>query len=81
MLSRSNARDDLVKKMRVYHRCGVPHYWIVDPDQETLTVYRWTADGYLVALTAQREERVRAEPFSEMELSVGTLFGDDSDDE
>lgn len=81
VLSRSNARDDLVKKMRVYHRCGVPHYWIVDPDQETLTVYRWTADGYLVALTAQREERVRAEPFSEMELSVGTLFGDDSDDE
>lgn len=77
VLSQSNARNDLVKKMRVYHRCGVPHYWIVDPDQETLTVYRWTADGYLVALTAQREERVHAEPFSDVELAVGTLFGDD----
>jgi Uma2 family endonuclease len=79
VLSQSNARNDLVKKMRVYHRCGVPHYWIIDPDQETLTVYRWTADGYLVALTAQREERVRAEPFSEVDLSVGTLFGEDDD--
>lgn len=26
VLSRSNARDDLVKKMRAYHRCEVPHY-------------------------------------------------------
>jgi Uma2 family endonuclease len=80
VLSRSNARSDLVKKMRVYHRSGVPHYWIVDPDHETLSVYRWTADGYLVALTAQREERVRAEPFGEVELSVGALFGEDEDE-
>ncbi len=80
VLSQSNARNDLVKKLRGYHRCGVPHYWIVDPDQETLTVYRWTPDGYLVALTAQREERVRAEPFSDVEISVGTLFGEDDDD-
>jgi Uma2 family endonuclease len=81
VLSQTTARNDLVKKMRVYHRCGVPHYWIVDPDQETLTVYRWTAEGYLVALTAERQDRVRAEPFGDIELSVGTLFGDDSDDE
>jgi Uma2 family endonuclease len=81
VLSRSNARNDLVKKMRVYHRSGVPHYWIVDPEEETLTVYRWTADGYLVALTAEREERVRAEPFGELELSVAALFGGDDDDE
>lgn len=44
-------------------------------------MYRWTADGYLVALTAQRDDRVRAEPFGDIELSVGTLFGDDSEDE
>ena len=77
VLSRSNARNDLVKKMRVYHRSGVPHYWIVDPEEETLTVYRWTPDGYLVALTAERLDRVRAEPFDAVELSVGSLFGDD----
>lgn len=67
--------------MRVYHRCGVPHYGIIDPNEETLTVHRWTADGDLVALTAEREDRVRDEPFGDSELSVGTLFGDDSDDE
>lgn len=75
VLSPSNASNDLVKKLRVYHRTHVDHYWIVDPQNETLTVLRWTPDGYLTALTAGRGDRVRAEPFEEMELSVGVLFG------
>ncbi|HVI03931.1 MAG TPA: Uma2 family endonuclease [Enhygromyxa sp.] len=77
ILSPSNAANDLVKKMRGYHRGGVPHYWIADPREETLTVYRWTAEGFLLVLAADREERVRAEPFEQVELFVGSLFGED----
>jgi Uma2 family endonuclease len=80
VLSESNAGNDLVKKMRGYHRAGVPHYWIVDPAAQALTVYRWTSDGYLLTLAADRSERVRAEPFAEIELAVGVLFGDDDDE-
>jgi Uma2 family endonuclease len=79
VLSESNASNDLVKKMRGYHRAGVPHYWVVDPREETLTVYRWTAEGFLLALAADRRERVRAEPFEEVELFIGSLFGEDDD--
>ncbi len=79
VLSESNASHDLVKKMRGYHRAGVPHYWVVDPGEETLTVYRWTADGFLLAVAADRGERVRAEPFDAVELFVGGLFGADED--
>ncbi|MFT3773094.1 MAG: Uma2 family endonuclease [Minicystis sp.] len=77
VLSTSNASNNLVKKLRVYHRAEVPHYWIVDPQHETLTVLRWTPDGYLTALTAGRGDRVRAEPFAAIELPVGALFGDE----
>ena len=34
-----------------------------------------------LALTAEREDRVRAEPFGDVELSVAALFGDDDNDE
>ncbi|WP_437571946.1 Uma2 family endonuclease [Sorangium sp. So ce542] len=81
VLSPDNARNDTVKKMRVYQRCQLPHYWIVDPREETMTVYRWTPEGYLVALRAERGERVRAEPFDAIELQVGVLFGDEREDE
>jgi Uma2 family endonuclease len=79
VLSPSNKRNDTVRKRRVYHRCGVPHYWIVDPIEETIDVYRWHADGYLQVLAAERGDRVRPEPFDAVELSVGMLFGDDED--
>ncbi|MGK3961650.1 Uma2 family endonuclease [Sorangium sp. So ce118] len=77
VLSPSNARHDRVKKIRVYQRCGVPHYWMVDPEDQTLLVYRWTSEGYLLILTAERGERVRAEPFGEVELEMDALFGDE----
>lgn len=80
VLSPTHVRNDTVKKMRVYHRCEIPHYWIVDPREETLTVYRWTREGYLTVLLAERRERVQAEPFDAIELSVGVLFGDDADE-
>jgi Uma2 family endonuclease len=76
----SNRRNDLIKKKRVYHRHEVPHYWIIDPDEETLLVYRWAAEGYVEVLTAERGERVHAEPFEATELIVSELFGDADDD-
>ena len=80
VLSPSTARHDQVAKQRTFHRCGVGHYWIVDPEREVLVVQRWSADGYLVVITAGKGETVRAEPFAEAELTVGELFGDDPAD-
>ncbi len=77
VVSASNANNDTVKKLRLYHHAGVPHYWIADPRDATLTVMRWSADGYITLLRAERGEVVRAEPFDAIEIAVGTLFGDD----
>jgi len=77
VVSPSNAKEDTVKKLRLYHQVRIPHYWIVDPRDSTLTVMRWTSDGYVTLLRAERAEVVRAEPFQAIELAVGTLFGDD----
>src|SRR4051812_42032152 len=73
IVSPGNAKDDTVKKLRLYHLVGIPHYWIVDPRDATLTVMRWTADGYVTLMRAERTEVVRAEPFQAIELPVGTL--------
>jgi Uma2 family endonuclease len=75
----TNRANDLVRKKRVYHVHRVGHYWILDPGGETLLVYRWGPDGYIEVLAAQRGERVRAEPFVEIELDVGVPLGDDEE--
>lgn len=76
----SNKRNDLIKKKRVYHRNEIGHYWIVDPFEQTLAVHRWHPDGYVEVLAADRDERVRAEPFDALEIRVGALFDDDDDE-
>jgi Uma2 family endonuclease len=79
IVSPERARDDTVTKLRKYQAARVPHYWILDPRDESLTVHRWTDAGYLLALRAVRPERVRAEPFDAIEIAIGELFGDDPD--
>ena len=79
IVSDSNRTTDTVTKLRRYHQAGVPHYWIVDQIDNTLTVHRHTSDGYLVALRAALGERVRAEPFDAIELQVAALLGIDEE--
>jgi Uma2 family endonuclease len=77
IVSESNRSVDTVTKLRRYHQAGVPHYWIIDQVDRTLTVHRHLREGYLVALRAAEHEIVRAEPFEAVELPVRVLLGDD----
>jgi Uma2 family endonuclease len=76
----TNKRNDLITKKRAYRQHQVGHYWLIDPVDETLTVYRWHPDGYVEVLIAERDERVLPEPFEAIELRVSVLFGDDDDE-
>jgi Uma2 family endonuclease len=81
ILSPSNSGIDRVKKLNLYHRFQVPHYWIVDPLEETLSVFRWTEPGYLLVMAAATGDRVRAEPFDAVELEVSVIFGYEPSDD
>lgn len=81
IVSRSNASHDRVTKMSAYHRAGIAHYWLLDPDEGTLVVMRLAPEGYLNVLGATRGEKVRPEPFDAVEFDVGTLLGDDPPDD
>ncbi len=80
VLSPSNASNDTVRKFRTLHRCGVPHYWLVDVERGTVTVFEWSETRYTVAVSAERGERLRLPPFDAVELDVGVLLGDDPTD-
>lgn len=68
-------------KRRVLQRAGVPHFWILNPEEKVLVGHRHQPEGYLVVLTASSGETVDAEPFQDVPLRVGVLFGDEDEDE
>lgn len=80
VVSESNAAHDRVVKLRAYHRAGVPHFWLLDPRDRTLTVLRWAEAGYLTVLAATETEVVRPEPFDAVPLELRALFGDVDDE-
>jgi Uma2 family endonuclease len=72
--SPSNRRRDFVHKADLYLRVGIPHYWIVDPDERTLQAFERQA-GAWVRLGAWTDgDRPRIPPFDAIALGVGRLF-------
>jgi Uma2 family endonuclease len=46
ILSDSTRKTDEVIKRKLYERNGIPEYWIVDPELETVKIYRMSDQGY-----------------------------------
>lgn len=74
VLSPSTQSHDRVKKMRVYAREGVGYVWLVDPSAQTLEVYQAANGAWLRSQIAQGDEKLRAEPFPELELALAALW-------
>ncbi len=75
--SPSTARRDLIQKRRAYHDAKVGHYWLVDPEGESLTALRWSLEGYIIVSVHGPDELARIEPFDTFDFPVGVLFGRD----
>lgn len=75
VLSPGTAQRDLQVKRRAYHAAKVGHYWIVDPQRESVTVLRWSLDGYVIVEVDPVEGILRAPPFEHAEILVDALFG------
>jgi Uma2 family endonuclease len=72
--SPSNRWRDRGRKADLYLKFGVPHYWIVDPDERTLEAFE-ARDGAWVRLGAWTDgDTPRIPPFDAIELDVGGLF-------
>jgi Uma2 family endonuclease len=60
--------------MPVYGRHGVGFLWLIDPSDRTLEVYRLESGKWLLLAAFAEDDKVRAEPFQEIEISLGQLW-------
>jgi Uma2 family endonuclease len=74
ILSPNSARVDRAEKMPIYAQHQVSHAWLVDPILKTLEVFRFEPGTWIVLGVYAQSDKVRAEPFSEIELDLGLLW-------
>jgi Uma2 family endonuclease len=65
---------DKVEKMPVYGRYGVPYVWLIDPLARTLEVFGLESRRWVVLGFYANRDRVRAEPFQQVEIDLGCLW-------
>jgi Uma2 family endonuclease len=71
IVSPSTGRIDRSRKMRIYGRASVVHLWLVDPLLRTVEGYRLDGETWTVAGVWSGDEKVRIEPFADIELALG----------
>lgn len=86
VLSKSTQSYDQVIKRRFYAEIGVGHIWYVDPRARYLEVSRLEGGKWLQLGVFGADERVRVEPFEDVELELRAWWdgledagGDDDD--
>jgi len=55
ILSETTRKTDETTKRKLYERYGVAEYWIVDPELETVKIYRMTDRAYIRTAELSRE--------------------------
>jgi Uma2 family endonuclease len=74
VLSPATEHDDRGRKRRIYARESVGHYWLVDPVERTLEVYRLVEGHWHEVETFEGDAAVRAEPFDAIALDLAALW-------
>lgn len=74
ILSPATAHRDLTEKKRLYEEQGVPEYWVVDPDPETVGVFRNTDDGFVQEHRVVERGLVSSTVLNDFDIALDDLF-------
>lgn len=74
ILSPATAYYDLRRKFRVYERCGVREYWVVDPEEKAVEVYALKEGKFELAQRAEGAGQVSSGVIEGFTVSVESIF-------
>lgn len=60
--------------MNAYARCGVRHYWVVDPEDRTLEAFALGATGYSLVAALEGDDVFEPRLFPGLTVSLAELW-------
>ncbi|MFW5972328.1 MAG: Uma2 family endonuclease [Bacillota bacterium] len=74
IMSPSNYRKDRLKKMEIYRKAGIPHYWLLDPEENILEAYYLKGENYLLIFIGGPGDDFNHSEFSGLNLDLDKIF-------
>ena len=66
-------RDYVAKRMQ-YQDCGIPEYWIIDPNTQTILVLELVDRTYTEVGSFTGQEQIQSPQFTELNLTAAQIF-------
>jgi Uma2 family endonuclease len=73
ILSPSNTAIEMHRKLGLYQDAGVREYWVIDPDQKLIEIYRLN-NGHYEPSMLRLDDTVQSALFSGLVIPVKTIF-------
>ncbi|WP_243174924.1 Uma2 family endonuclease [Desulfofundulus sp. TPOSR] len=74
ILSPATAYYDLRKKFKVYERCGVKEYWIVDPEEKSVQVFVPREGRFVLDQEAERTGEISSRVLPGFTVRLESIF-------
>lgn len=70
----SSKKDDTVRKMNLYARYGVLEYWIIEPNEEIVTIYSYNNELKCFNVYPQESSNVQSRLFNDLTINIADIF-------
>jgi len=74
VMSPANRRKDRLQKMEIYRKAGIPHYWLADPEDETLEAFSLREGLYARVAAGSPGDSFCHPDFPGLELDLAKVF-------
>lgn len=74
ILSPTTHRTDREAKAQLYAKYGIPHYWLLDPDEQVLQAYELSGDHYNLVIKAQNDDVFTPSVFPGLSFQISELW-------
>ncbi|SDH84933.1 Putative restriction endonuclease [Desulfosporosinus hippei DSM 8344] len=74
IMSPTNRRKDRLQKMGIYRKAEIPHYWIVDPEENTLETFRFNDGSYTLVFAGGPGDEFTHPDFPGLDLDLDRVF-------
>ena len=76
IISETTRKKDEVTKRKLYERFGVQEYWVMDPELETVKIFRRTQQGYgrAVELSKEANDSLTTELLAGFDFPLTEIF-------